>query len=1200
MGIASLSKVARAAGALAIVAAIGAAAPALGALPSSDCQALPQNTCLGDPFDVTQPLGTLGWPGSPEEDLTAALADLQAAPDADAAAKGRGRALAIIEGSPARLVAGDEGFLDRRAYTGIPLMNTDAKVKDVPAGTTTVDVREVRFGDHALLDTSMLRFEDLDTPFTINWHVTELGTTFGTELSPVGVPASGHAQATLEPLELGSLSMGTTTVNRFHPAGDTEVTRLATQVVSVPMGPPSTLGGGILDPNLKAGHETFAQIAVGPAGATPPALPAAAQVSDWSAVGQLHADLTALDPANLDAAHTLGASDAALVGAMASRDTLPKAAAASATAAVNVQFANAEAFVDRRDLRVAPGGSVSFSITNLDGGVDRDFSVRQLHNRSKVAALGVPSWGAFDSDVLDHVVVPPGETRTLTVTPADDAFSLWVGDAAGGSRAAAAIALDRGPLKQSLELGLGPVKPLHEALDHDGKLWVSLANSDEIARLSPTSDSLSAPAPEVFKLPGGTAANPPPAGTPAVAPLLGPGDVQVDGFGVVWVTLGVANAIARIDPAQVKDGTTDGITIIHLDPCTDATCRPPPVGGGAAAPLSRIPLQLRLYEDGGENTVMFFTEQASDSIGILRVARDGTKLNEAHLNCGCLQPLGIALDPSGDIWFTEGSSNRLGRMTLDPTSPFSQDGLRIAHYLLPNPVVEPVPGQAPNTCGNPGQPACPPLTLPNPALTTLPHSVAIDRKGRVWYTGEASETIGYLDPARAEPNTTKGFTDAPGPINEFGRRLAPADIAIDADGTAFFSDEYGDQIASATIDAAGKIQAKFAFRPTARNSLTDSPLVDPAGNLWFLEAGANRITRIAGVATGIPLPARSASLVANTATGRVTGSDLSTEISSIDVRVMRGTTVVAHADGVPVQARAFSTALPLRADDRLEFVPHGLHPPAAFSFRVAKLAAGVGANGAVRGSALTGTAPLADAVTIEASGRTAKARISTADGSFSWAGPATAGGTVSWAAGTVSARFSTVTPFAAAAVAPTNPPATPGPTTPTPVPVPPKSVPQPAACATTRWLTRSGSGRKARRTLPLLGLTAADARRCLGAPAARKRSGATERWTYRGARALELRLTRGRVTAFTLKGKGLRSAPDRAQVGSSLQSFRRALGTLARDGKRGYRAAVAVGSDGAADVRLTVRSGRVTRLTATLMKRGALDASGRRLLGSAR
>jgi hypothetical protein len=152
-------------------------------------------TCRAEPFFPelgvnALAVGNLGSTGAPEDDLQAALEDLKAAGDNTAAAdKARARALAIIEGRPNPdhpLADGDEQFLDDKAYVGIPLLNTSAKVKEVPAGDHTVDVREIRYGDHALLDTSMLRFDqaDMDDEFTINWHITELGTSFGGELTP--------------------------------------------------------------------------------------------------------------------------------------------------------------------------------------------------------------------------------------------------------------------------------------------------------------------------------------------------------------------------------------------------------------------------------------------------------------------------------------------------------------------------------------------------------------------------------------------------------------------------------------------------------------------------------------------------------------------------------------------------------------------------------------------------------------------------------------------------------------------------------------------------------------------------------------------------------------------------------------------------------------------------------------------------------
>ena len=1217
----------RAACVLAVGASLAGASSAWAGVSSTDCQTLGAGVCAGASFSPQDNLAAaayLGSPGSPEDDLAKALDDLTTAQNADAAAQARGRALAILEGDPHQLVTGDT-FLQDKAYKGIPLLNTQAKVQDNLAAGATVDVKEVRYGDHALLDTSMLRFTAaaMDKPFTIRWHVTELGTSFGGELSPAGVPGTGSAQhALVEPLVLPHLAMGTTVANRFHPAGGDEQTRLATQVFEVPMPAPRSLTT-ILDPNLRPGHETFAQIAVGRAPVAPdpavegdkgdpgdpaPAMPSPSAISGLSAARQIHDALVALDPADISAANLVGETNRPLVGAMRSRDTLPKPDAADPSADVSVQFANAEAYVSKRQLRVAPDtspdGSVTLSVTNLDG-VAHDFSVRQVYHRSTVAAFGVLNWGAFDTSVLETVKIAAGDTQKVPVKPAADAFALWVGDPKGGDQAAMAIALDRGPRQQSLELGEGPVKPLHEALDREGRLWVTMANTDEVVRLSPSDGALSAATPEHFPLPGGIVANPQ-GGTPA-GPALGPGDVAVDAHDTVWVTLTDGNAIARIDPSRARPGTTDGITIYNLEPCTAALCRRPPPPA-APAPLSRLPLQMRLYEDGGDNTVIFFTEQNADAIGVLRVSADGTKLDEQHLNCSCLQPLGIALDPSGDIWFSEGSSNRLGRMTLDQTRPYSADGHVIKHYVIPLPPDQP-PEFVPGTplCGGAGQPVCGPMVLPNPALTALPHSVAVDRKGRVWYTGEASERIGYLDPSQARPNTTDGFHDTAGPDNEFRRALAPADMAIDAAGTVYFADEYGDQIASATVAADGSIEAKTAFRPAARNSLTDSPLVDPDGNLWFMEGGANLITRVSHVAAGVPLPARSPLLIANTATGRLTASGLR-EMSSVDIRLFRGGGLVSTTAGVAVQGGGFAVTVPLRADDRVEIVPHGEHPPAPFSFRVANLSATITPSGAVIGTALNDGAPLADQVTIDAGASSATPSISAEDGTFSWGGglnPATASGTVSWTAGNVSARFRTVTPFAGASAGAGagGGGAAPAPAASAPVPglgaVPAPGAGRPAACATGRWLTRTGKGKTARRSLPLLGLRAAEVQRCLGKPTKRTARGRTQRWTYRGS--VELRLTGGRVTAFRLLGRRLRSKPERAAVGTSLASFRRALGALARDGARRYRGVVAVDAKRFADVRLVVgRSGKVSRVTVSLKPLRALDRTGRRLLRSAR
>jgi streptogramin lyase len=1255
----------RAACALALVAAAAVVpASASAAVPSTNCQVLDPGVCRAEPFFPDgNPLAAsrLGSTGSPEDDLAQALEDLGAAADAGAAAKARGRALAILEGDASALVAGDEGFLERKAYNGIPLLNWNvpAKVRTVAAGGV-VDVREVRFGDHALLDTWMLKFADPAAAYKIRWHVTELGTSFGGELSPAAVPVAGATgHAVVEPLALPSLTTGVDAHNRFHPGGAPEDTRLATQTFTVDMPAPASTNV-ILDPNLKPGHETFAQMttdrgdrlaaaeaAFGFAGDAPTAgqkAVAIGRLAHASPEWQVWDALQRADPSapevTLDAAKSAGTNTRILVSAMRSRDTLPAPSSADATAAVNVEFANGEAYVSRRDLRLAPDtspdGAVKLSVTNLDG-FAHTFSARQMHGRDPV--FGVLNWGRFTTDELGSVSVPAGETRSLTVTPAADAFSLWVGDTELGDQSGMAVALERGPRRESLALGSGGTLPLHQTMDQSGRVWVTMEGSDELVRLSPTDGAISAAAPERFPLPGGISdpQHLPPPDRPAEA-ALGPADVAVDGQGIVWATLTVGNGIARIDPTKAQPGSTAGITIYKLAPCEPVACRMPP-GEVIPGPLSRNPLQMRLYEDGGGNTVIFFTEMLADRIGLLRVSATGERLNETHYTCGCQQPLGISLDAQGNVWFSEGANNRLGRMTLDQTRPYSGTSQTIDHFNIPSFVEEFVPGQP--LCPAPGATTCEPPAVPNPMRTSLPHSVAVDRNNRVWFTEEAAEKVGYLDIASARPGTTNGFHETDGPVNDFERSLAPADVTVDRAGKAYFSDEYGDQIASATVRADGSIAAQSAFRPATRNSLTDAPMVDDKGNLWFIESGSNLITRISGVTAGLPRPARAPLITANTSSGAVAGDGLR-EMSSVDLRLFRGATMVTQRTGVAVSAQGtFSASLPLAADDRLEIVPRGANAPAPFSFRVARLTASVASGGAVTGRALVDNKALSDAVTITAGATSATVRVAAADGAYSWSSslsPATGAGTVSFTAATVSARFRTVTPFGPPAApggagagggtgvtpapatpaspAPASPAAAPSAATPsaavpgnpaaTPVAKPAASAAPGAAadyaevpaCSRTRWMQRSGSGKGAARAIPLLGLTAKDAQKCLGRPSRRTRSGRTERWTYAGV--VELRVTSGRVTAFTLLGGRLRSAPDRAAVGAPVSRLRTALGALVRDGK-GYRGLVAMGRAGYADIRVTVnRSSRVSRVTVSLKQRSALDRTARRLLGKTR
>src|SRR4051812_14224237 len=137
MGIAHIRYLARrmACAAVVVVASLAGASPAAAAMPPA-CQDpffTGRDVCRAEPISPAGvPAGALdrlGSTGSPEDDLMQAVKDLGAASDDPAASRARGRALAILTGDATELATEDSNFLKAKAYEGIPLLNTKAKVQ---------------------------------------------------------------------------------------------------------------------------------------------------------------------------------------------------------------------------------------------------------------------------------------------------------------------------------------------------------------------------------------------------------------------------------------------------------------------------------------------------------------------------------------------------------------------------------------------------------------------------------------------------------------------------------------------------------------------------------------------------------------------------------------------------------------------------------------------------------------------------------------------------------------------------------------------------------------------------------------------------------------------------------------------------------------------------------------------------------------
>ena len=1000
---------------VAALAAVAAPAWAVGSIPNltignpSAQLAAPPSVAekLTLPFDGAPAAGT-GDTGSPEDDLAQALDDLSSAPDVASATSARTLALSILEGDP----------IPRKAYSGIPLLNWNApaKVKTVPAGGN-VTVSEVRFGDHVLSDTWLLDFADPSAPFTITYDVAELGVGFGGVFAPTVLASDGSGQpSVLQTLALPELPAGTTTTNRFHPAGAAEHTRLGIQQFTVHMPPPHDVEA-VVDPGVEPGPAVTSLVTLRPATAQRLAAaqadfgfsgPAPTDAQKIAAIGRLGANapekvlwshLRALDPAAPDflaVAHQLGSQDADLVAAMRSR--YAPGVQTDPGADVAVVLENDEAYLSRRRLHLDPGRPLTVSVTNADGFAHR-FQALELHDRSP--AFGALDWGRFQwSQLGDEGTLAPGASETVTLTPNDTTFELWLGDPDSGDQAGLPLRLDRGPLRQSLRFTPDWAHPNHSAVDAHGHLWVTLGGVDALAEVTPD-DDLSAASEREYPLPGGDA-------TFATGGKLDPHDVAVDGNGIVWATLADGNAIARLDPAQANPGTSAGIHVYPLADCP--ACAPPfPPEPGVAQPPTRDPEQLAVQQDAAGNTLVWFTEFAANAIGVLRVAGDGTLLTHLDVPCDCNHPKGIALGADGSVWFSEEDSNRIGRLTLAP-GPFEAAGMQIVHSGIPS---------AP-TITRPGQPDI---------ATSSPHSVAVDPLGRVWFSEEENASLGYLDPAAAHSGTTDGVAEVQLPDNEFGEQAAPADLTVDRAGKVFFVDEYGDAVGAATSGGLDQY-----WRPRARQSITDKPVVDSSGNLWFTETGANLLTRLSNLAAPALPPAAPPVLTADTIRHTIAATGLR-DVAAADVAVDRDGIEVAHASA-PVAGGAFSVGVPVQGGELVHLTLHGTYEQ-VISFPVADVRAAVADDGSVRGRLAPGDEPPGDVVQVGVAGRSADAPLAR-DGSFASASgfaATTDSGTVTYAGATTAGIFRSVLAFGPApAASEPEPPAAPAPADPAPAP----------------------------------------------------------------------------------------------------------------------------------------------------------------------
>ncbi len=278
------------------------------------------------------------------------------------------------------------------------------------------------------------------------------------------------------------------------------------------------------------------------------------------------------------------------------------------------------------------------------------------------------------------------------------------------------------------------------------------------------------------------------------------------------------------------------LTLALLGACLAGVARgqvitefPVPTASSEPAPIAAGP-------DGN----LWFTEITGNRIG--RITTSGM-VTEFPVPTAASQPIGIAAGPDGNLWFTEGAGNKVGRITtagVITEFPVSTAG-SVLRGIASGPDGSLWFAEA--GANQIGRITTAGAIVEFPILTagSTPENIVAGPDGNLWFTEFApgASQIGRI--------TTAGVVmEFPTPTAASG----PIGIVSGPDGNLWFTERFVNQIGR--ITTAGVV-TEFPI-PTAGSG--PAAIASGPGDLWFTELLGNQIGRItpAGVVTEFPVP----------------------------------------------------------------------------------------------------------------------------------------------------------------------------------------------------------------------------------------------------------------------------------------------------------------------------------------------------------
>ena len=320
-----------------------------------------------------------------------------------------------------------------------------------------------------------------------------------------------------------------------------------------------------------------------------------------------------------------------------------------------------------------------------------------------------------------------------------------------------------------------------------------------------------------------------------------PWGTTFDSKGNVWL------AIPGCDPAPTCNSTTPPGEIAEFNPSSSSWINTYKLPPGYAQPL------FLAFDSQGR---LWFPLPMGNSIGMFDPSKN--TFQQWAVPTANAGPWGVTIDKNGKVWFTEHFTNKIGR--FDPVTQTFMEVSTPASNSQPYGIVVDTSNNVWFTENNSSVALIGEYTsggklqeykIRNSSSSGLtPHLIMVDPNGNIWWSEGWVGMIGELHVSQAVPGTNKSVTEYAYQKVCSSCSTHTSGISVDSNGLIWFDD--AEQEIFGSFPDSGNGSFATYNTPTANSHPHDGLNVDGQNRIWFNEEFANKLAE--AIQSGIPMP----------------------------------------------------------------------------------------------------------------------------------------------------------------------------------------------------------------------------------------------------------------------------------------------------------------------------------------------------------